>query len=103
MLNVMSHYILNGQEPKQADPATWQRWRVSADRVVARTQISPDIVVSTVFVGLDMGCDPSSPLLFETEVTEAGVASVDARRVRYSTWAEAELGHKEIVREYRGT
>lgn len=102
MLKRMSHYILDGHESRRTDPVTWHGWVISADRVVARTQVAPDLVVSTVFVGLDMGYDPSSPLLFETEVMKAGVASVDARRVRYSTWAEAELGHEEIVREYRG-
>ncbi|WP_454651290.1 hypothetical protein [Bradyrhizobium liaoningense] len=99
----MSHYILNGRDPKSTDAVTWQRWYESADRVVARTQIGPDIVISTVFVGLDLGCDPDRPLVFETEVMEAGVASVDARRVRYATWVEAERGHAKIVSEYHGT
>ncbi|QPF83982.1 hypothetical protein IC762_30785 [Bradyrhizobium genosp. L] len=98
----MSHYVRDGHESRRTDPVTWHEWVISADRVVARTQVSADLVVSTVFVGLDMGCDPSSPLLFETELMKAGVSSVDARRVRYSTWAEAEVGHEEIVREYRG-
>jgi hypothetical protein len=71
--------------------------------VVARTQIGADIVISTVFVGLEFGCDPGRPRVFETEVTEARVASVDARRERYPTWAEAERGHAKIVDEYRGT
>lgn len=98
----MSHYILDGRVPKRTDPVSWQRWYKSADRVVARTEIGPDIVISTVFVGLDLGCDPDRPLVFETEVMEAGVASVDARRVRFQTWAEAERGNAKLVSEYRG-
>lgn len=96
----MRHYILKGHDPVSTDPATWREWFESADRVVARTEINPETLVSTVFVGLDMGCDPDTPLLFETEVMEAGTSSVGARRVRYSTWVEAERGHAEIVREY---
>lgn len=102
MLAAMSHYILDGREPKRTDPASWRQWYESADRVVARTEVGPDIVISTVFVGLDLGCEPDRPLVFETEVMEAGVASVDARRVRYPTWVEAERGHAKLVSEYRG-
>lgn len=102
MLTAMSHYILDGHEPQRTDPVSWRQWYESADRVVARTEIGPDIVISTVFVGLDLGCEPDRPLVFETEVMEAGVASVDARRERYSTWAEAERGHAKIVSDYRG-
>ncbi|WP_456791765.1 hypothetical protein [Bradyrhizobium sp. USDA 4506] len=98
----MSHYILDGDEPKCTNAVSWRRWYESADRVVARTRISPDIVVSTVFVGLDLGCDPDRPLLFEAEVMEVGIASIDARRERYPTWLEAERGHAKIVSEYRG-
>ncbi|WP_141713587.1 hypothetical protein [Bradyrhizobium elkanii] len=98
----MSHYILDGREPECTNAVWWRRWYESADRVVARTRINPDIVVSTVFVGLDLGCDPDRPVLFETEVMEVGIASVDARQKRYLTWAEAERGHAKIVSEYRG-
>lgn len=95
------HYILNGHEPKLTDATTWQRWMISADRIVARTVIDSNVTVSTVFVGLDLGSDPNQPLLFETEVMEAGVTSSDCRHVRYATWDEAERGHMQIVDECR--
>jgi hypothetical protein len=97
----MTHYILDGHEPTPTDTATWTRWMTSADRTVARTAIGPDIIVSTVFVGLDLGGDPDKPVLFETEIMESGVASTECRHVRYATWDEAEHGHRQIVREYR--
>jgi hypothetical protein len=75
----MSHFILNGRTPVSADPVTWRRWYASADRVVARTEINKDILISTVFVGLDMGCDPDAPLLFESAVMGDGVSAI-ARR-----------------------
>lgn len=74
---------------------------VSADRIVARTRLGPGIIVSTVFVGLDLGFDPDRPMLFETEIMEAGVASTDCRHIRYATWDEAERGHRQVVRGYR--
>ena len=97
----MTHYILDGHEPKRADAAAWERWMSSADRTVARTAVDANIIVSTVFVGIDLGCDPDKPILFETEIMESGVASTEYRHVRYATWDEAEHGHRLIVREYR--
>lgn len=99
----MSYYILNGHTPVSTDPVTWRRWYASADRVVARTAIDQDVPISTVFVSLDMGCDADAPLLFESMVMEGGIPSGDARRLRYATWAEAERGHADMVRDYRNT
>lgn len=96
----MTYYILHGHDLVCTDAVTWRQWFETEDRVVGRTQVSPSILISTVFVGLDLGCDPDNPLVFETEVIEAGVSSVDARRVRYSTWSDAELGHRAIVAKY---
>jgi hypothetical protein len=55
------------------------------------------IYVSTVFLGLDHNLFGSGPpLLFETMVF--GPYGGD-EQWRYSTWAEAEAGHKEVVAE----
>lgn len=99
-LVAMTHHILHGHDLIRTDPVTWRQWFKTADRIVARAQVNPDVLISTVFVGLDLGCDPGKPLVFETEVMEAGASSGDARRVRYSTWSEAKRGHAAIVAEY---
>lgn len=53
--------------------------------------------VSTVFLVLDHGYG-GVPMLFETMVFESGDYS-GLRCERYSTWAEAEMGHARIVME----
>lgn len=98
MPSIDLHYILEGHDPKSTDSVTWQQWFKTADRVVARTEIRPGTIVSTVFVGLNLSSVASEPpILFETEVAEAEDDPETRRRRRYATWAEAELGHMEMV------
>ena len=54
--------------------------------------------VSTVFIGLCHNFDPYSkvPIVFETMIFDHDDKSVYQRR--YSTWNEAEEGHKEAVK-----
>ncbi len=80
----MSHYILDGYEPRCTDTVTWKKWFDLANGVVARTEVGPDFVVSTVFVGLGPRWYPGRPLLFESEIVESGVFCVDCRRAHYS-------------------
>jgi|SRR3954469_11582606 hypothetical protein len=70
-------------------------WRLeSADqRRVAADEIG-DARVSTVFLGLDHGYGDGPPLIFETMIFGG---QHDAYQERYSTWQEAEAGHKRAV------
>lgn len=86
-------YILEGKKAVPADLMTWAAWFEKADRRVAFTTIGFSSV-STVFLGLDHQWGDGPPLLFETLVT-GGPMSDDMER--YSTWQEAEAGHREIV------
>ena len=92
-------YILNGKIPVvEPDLMTWARWFETADRDVARTKIG-NIVISTVFLGLDHSFSQSGPpVVFETMVFGGYLADSEAR---YSTWEEAEKGHKEMVERVR--
>lgn len=106
-------YILDGHEPRRvADLIEWATWMRQHDRRVARTELLDGSEVSTVFLGLDHSfADDGPPVLFETclffaEDTDDASPTTwsDGRPVRqsdvvrrYSTWAEAELGHIEIV------
>jgi len=66
------------------------------DRVVAKTK--QDMVeISTVFLGLDHNFGQGPPLLFESMVFGG---EDDGEMVRYSTWEEAETGHKLLVEKY---
>lgn len=96
------HYILdeNGA-PMLVDMLTWAQWLQShhTDRVVARTDVTPGVCVSTVFLGLDHNFSGKGPpLLFET-VVFGGVC--DGYTDRYERRAEAERGHDAMVVDVR--
>lgn len=90
-------YVLDGHEVVPAENIeAWARWfRDERNRIVAQTNVSDSVWVSTIFLGLDhnfWGDGP--PVVFETMVF-GGERDGDQRR--YATWAEAELGHMEMV------
>lgn len=62
-------------------------------RIVGKTIVG-DAEVSTVFLAMDHGYE-GPPLWFETMVF--GGKFEDYQR-RYTTWEEAEQGHKEVVK-----
>ncbi len=88
------HYILDGKEAKTADLMEWARWFETADRQVAKTAVSDEVNVSTVFLGLDHSFGTGPPLLFETMIF--GVEH-DQYQDRYETWGQAETGHEKAV------
>lgn len=70
-------------------------------RKVARTQINPEVSVSTVFLGLDHNFDVEDeiPVLFETMIFGG---KEDQFQSRCHTWEEAEVMHEnacELARE----
>lgn len=65
-------------------------------RLVRQTEVG-DILVSTVFLGIDHSHSMSgTPILFETMVF-GGPESVDQQQIRYETWEQAEAGHASMV------
>jgi hypothetical protein len=89
------YYILVDKEPVPVDDVLeWARM-FEGDRHVGNTTIK-DVVVSTVFLGIDHNFRPDGPpLLFETMVFGG---EHDQYQDRYSTWEEAERGHAEICK-----
>lgn len=104
-------YILNGKTPvREPDLLKWGKWLELHDRHVAKTLFG-EYQVSTVFLGLDhrhFGEGP--PILFETMVFKGPVPTIGEifsgkdldhqfsdLQERYSTWEEAEAGHRKIV------
>ena len=89
-------YVLddNGTPTPCDDLMAWARWFEHHDRLVARTNVL-DIVISTVFLGLDhsFGCGP--PQLYETLVSGG---EHDGMMRRYATREDAQAGHIEIER-----
>lgn len=105
------HYVLEGDDNKvvETDLLTWARWLENANRHVAWTQVTSQITVSTVFLGIDHRFDDKGPpLLFETMVfapdhvkPEGGDWFWGNWMWRYSSWDDAETGHKAAVRRVR--
>jgi hypothetical protein len=98
-------YILGGEDGHTPVPCyslhEWGKWIEETDhRVVAQTG-NDDWRVSTVFLGLDhrhWGNGP--PILFETMVFRHGKSADEMER--YSSWDDAETGHKAMVRKVFG-
>ena len=92
-------YKLNGHIPVECNNVLeWAQWHENADRKVAKTVVSNEVTVSTVFLGLDYRFGDGPPLLFETMVFGG---PHDQEMERYSTWDEAEKGHALWVEKVR--
>jgi|SRR3990167_8666827 len=86
-------YILDGHRPVPCNNILeWGRWFEKANRHVAN-DTKNNINVSTIFLGLDRSFGQGPPILFETMVF-GGKHNKDMER--YSTWKEAEKGHKKM-------
>ena len=85
-------YILHGKTPVRCEnPLEWSMWFQKADRVVRQTQ-TQEVVVSTVFTGIDHSYELNSiPLLFETVIFGG---EHDGETWHYHSWEGAEEGHK---------
>ena len=101
----MTKYVLNevGEPVPCEDVLQWAQWFEKADRCVDSDQVSKieDVVVSTVFLGLD--CDFSGkgpPLLWETRVFGG---KHDQEQERYTIRADAETGHQRWVELVRAS
>lgn len=73
----------------------WAAWLETAERHVGETFLeNRTIRVSTVFLGLNHSFGGEVPILFETMIFGG---EHDELQARYSTRAEAEQGHEDVV------
>src|SRR5215831_3729719 len=94
-------YILDAENrPVEASPLDWTMWFENvSNRRVGWTQVTSEVTVSTVFLGLDhrfVGEGP--PILFETMIFGG---PLDQQIWRYASWDDAEAGHRAAVRKAR--
>ena len=117
-------YILDGQTPVQeSDTIKWSKWFESNERQVKRDIIyTPEktykfviskhpitnkptrtrvfytkdieVLISTVFLGLDHSWNGGEPLLFETMIFGG---KYDGEMCRCSTWQQAEIMHNDVI------
>lgn len=94
-------YVLNeaGEPQLEPDVIKWEVWYESADTEVCQDRFEfegQEILVITVFLGLDLSFGVGAPLLYET--------IVDGREEdceRYATRDEAVAGHERVVKEVK--
>ena len=90
------HYILKNKEVIESDFMTWAKFFESKERIVKQEEVN-GYKVSTVFLGIDHNFGEGKPLLFETMV----FGGKDEEQERYSTYKQAEQGHKKMVDKYK--
>lgn len=80
---------IEGSSPKEAE---------ITNAVVKKETLENGFLVSTVFLGLDHGTYTGVLQVFETMVFFDSWLDLDCER--YSTWDQAERGHKEMVEKW---
>jgi hypothetical protein len=105
-MDTMGKYKLEGHTPVPVeDVLEWAEWFEGHDRHVALEEVDGR-KISTVFLGLDHSFGLADdghhiPLLFETMVFASDDDPWDGWCERYSTWEQAEIGHKAVVEAVR--
>jgi len=98
----MQCYIIhNGEVVPCDDTVRWAMWWEAANRNnlkhLALTEVAPNVVVSTIFIGIDMSFGRSKkPYLWETMVSSD--YGWDYQR-RYDSAESAMAGHEAMVAE----
>ena len=90
-------FILEGRKAVHCDNLMkWAKWFEVSDRQVAKTILPNGVEISTVFLGIDHNFlgKGKLPILFETMIFGG---DLDENMERYSTWQDAEEGHKRWV------
>ena len=94
----MTYYDLDEQNnviEVEHIPSAMFETKEGSDRRRVATDMIGGVRISTVFLSIDHGDGDGPPVLFETMVFGG---QFDQDQARYTTWAEAEIGHKAMVR-----
>jgi len=97
------YYVLKDKKAiPVSDVIYWGKWfEKNDDRIVKQETLDNGLWVSTVFLGIDHNFGFGKPLLFETMVFKSKDNLDEIDMDRYSTWTEAEKGHKKLVEKYK--
>ena len=93
----MNQYILdeNGNPVIEHDLMKWAAWFGTNQRRVAKTDLPDNVLVSTVFLGLDHNWDDGgAPVLWETMIFGG---PKDGYQNRYTSLEDAKNGHNLAV------
>jgi hypothetical protein len=104
----IEHFILVNGKIKPATMMEWIKWFENPqNRIIDYTEISDEVYVSTIFLGIDhnfrfidlaLGNEQHRPLLFETMVFGGKFTN---KSWRYSTYGESKRGHWAIVNQLK--
>lgn len=101
-MNYTGYAILVDKKVVNATVDEWARWFNSEDRHVGYDFVG-EYRVSTVFLGSDHGFGEGAPLWFETMIFGADENDfADQFMYRYTTWEDADRGHKLAVQLLQG-
>lgn len=96
-----AYYILENRIPKLVDAVKWSDWYEKAyqsrELQVAFTRVDVEVAILTTFTSLNAGVGDEDPLLFKTTIYGGDFDGMDWY---WTTWREAEVGHKRIVNDY---
>jgi hypothetical protein len=101
-----NYILVNGKPVVEHDVIKWAEWYGSHhnERIVEQTKFpyrfaeQGEVLISTVFLGLDHGnpfCRDHVPILYETMIF--GLPQFEHDQWRYSTLGQAKTGHFEVV------
>lgn len=100
----MYYYLNEDKTTSKCDLHTWgeqTQKMCDTDSKHVASDILEDKWVSTVWLGLDHNLnDKGDPLIFETMIFDHSDGKTDMSDIyceRYSTWQEAEEGHKKAL------
>lgn len=97
----MNHYILvDGLPVLEPDVLKWAAWYETANCHLGRDELPDDVLVSTVFLGLDHGWGRGQPVLWETMILGG---PHDGYQERYTNNCAAAIGHVRALRLARET
>lgn len=93
-----NRYILVNKKIKQVPLLEWVEWMKKPENKRVAENTVGKYWISTVFLSLDHNFGEGKPLLFETMVFKGNLIDLDM--ARYSTYEEAEKGHKKMVKKW---
>jgi hypothetical protein len=90
-------YRLDGRLPVACDLPEWYASMAETGRTVGYDRLG-ELVVSTVFLGLNQNSGFGEPLLFETRVfADEHIERIEHYHALFRTWTEAAEGHATAV------
>ena len=95
------YYILKGRKAIPVPVMKWAEWLENNRKIIEQTELSNGKFVSTVFLGLNHQFGVGKPLIFETMVFPKKGDWGELDMDRYSTYKEAEEGHKLMVKKWK--